>query len=101
MAVKTKLADILAEKGLPINFQFGGEAPEEMTAREVTKEPSPRANRLRDIYYDTLSTANTEFPYWYTRRWNELEGEVDVVRRAESLKAAFSHLHQILSLVRN
>lgn len=92
MAVKTKLADILAEKGLPINFQFGGEAPEEMIAREVTKEPSPRANRLRNIYYDTLSTANTEFPYWYTRRWNELEGEVDVVRRAEALKCAFSHL---------
>ncbi|MCM0647516.1 4-hydroxyphenylacetate decarboxylase large subunit [Clostridium swellfunianum] len=92
MAVKTKLADILAEKGLPINFQFGGEAPEEMISREVTKEPTPRANRLRDIYYDTLSTANTEFPYWYTRRWNELEGEVDVVRRAEALKCAFSHL---------
>lgn len=92
MDTKTKLADILAEKGLPINFQFGGEAPKELIEREVKKEPSPRAKRLRDIYYDTLSTANTEFPYWYTRRWNELEGEVDVVRRAEALKCAFSHL---------
>jgi 4-hydroxyphenylacetate decarboxylase large subunit len=92
MDTKTKLADILAEKGLPINFQFGGKAPEEMVEREVKKEPSPRAKRLREIYYDTLSTANTEFPYWYNRRWNELEGEVDVVRRAEALKTAFSHL---------
>ncbi|WP_252229681.1 4-hydroxyphenylacetate decarboxylase large subunit [Clostridium sp. ZBS15] len=92
MNKKVKLADILAEKGLPINFQFGGDAPEEMTTREVQKEPTPRAKRLREIYYDTLSTANTEFPYWYNRRWNELEGEVDIVRRAESLKCAYSHL---------
>ncbi|MEG1255205.1 4-hydroxyphenylacetate decarboxylase large subunit [Clostridium sp.] len=92
MAIKTKLADILAEKGLPINNQFGGRAPEGLMAREIKAEPSPRAKRLRDIYYDTLSSANTEFPYWYNRRWNELEGEVDVVRRAESLKCAFSHL---------
>ena len=92
MATKTKLADILAEKGIPINNQFGGKAPEGLTRREIKVEPSPRAKRLRDIYYDTLSSANTEFPYWYNRRWNELEGEVDVVRRAESLKCAFSHL---------
>lgn len=92
MAIKTKLADILAEKGLPINNQFGGKAPEGLTGREVKVEPTPRAKRLRDIYYDTLSSANTEFPYWYNRKWNELEGEVDVVRRAEALKCAFSHL---------
>lgn len=89
---KKKLADILAAKGLPINFQFGGKAPDEMVLREVNKEPSARAKKLRDIYYQTLSTANTEFPYWYNRRWNELEGEIDVVRRAEALKTAFSHL---------
>ncbi|MBU3129781.1 4-hydroxyphenylacetate decarboxylase large subunit [Clostridium tagluense] len=92
MAIKTKLADILAEKGIPINNQFGGKAPEGLMGREIKMEPSPRSKRLRDIYYDTLSSANTEFPYWYSRRWNELEGEVDVVRRAESLKCAFSHL---------
>ena len=92
MANKTKLSDILAEKGLPINFQYGGKAPEELTGREVKKQPGQRAKKLRDIYYNTLSTANTEFPYWYTRKWNEQEGEVDVIRRAESLKCAFSHL---------
>lgn len=92
MSVKKKLADILAGKGLPINFQAGGTAPEELVDREVKKEPSERAKKLRDIYYNTLSSTNTEFPYWYTRRWNELEGEVNVVRRAEALKCAFSHL---------
>lgn len=92
MSVKTKLADILAAKGLPINFQAGGTAPEELVDREVKKEPTERAKKLRDIYYNTLSSTNTEFPYWYTRRWNELEGEVNVVRRAEALKCAFSHL---------
>lgn len=92
MGRETKLADILAAKGLPINFQAGGKAPEEMVDREVKKEPTLRAKRLRDIYYDTLSSANTEFPYWYTRRWNELEGEVNIIRRAEALKCAFSHL---------
>ncbi|MBM7871150.1 4-hydroxyphenylacetate decarboxylase large subunit [Clostridium pascui] len=92
MSVKTKLADILAAKGLPINFQAGGTAPEELVDREVKKEPTERAKKLRDIYYNTLSSTNTEFPYWYTRRWNELEGEVNVIRRAEALKCAFSHL---------
>lgn len=92
MSIKTKLADILAAKGLPINFQAGGTAPEELVDREVKKEPTERAKKLRDIYYNTLSSTNTEFPYWYTRRWNELEGEVNVIRRAEALKCAFSHL---------
>lgn len=92
MIRETKLAEILAAKGLPINFQAGGKAPEEMVDREIKKEPTPRAKRLRNIYYDTLSSANTEFPYWYNRRWNELEGEVTIVRRAEALKCAYSHL---------
>lgn len=92
MSVNKKLVEILREKGLPVNFQSGGEAPEGLTGREVKKKPSERAARLRDIYYGTLSSIDTEFPYWYTRRWNELEGEVAVVRRASALKSAFSHL---------
>ncbi|QZY55296.1 4-hydroxyphenylacetate decarboxylase large subunit [Crassaminicella profunda] len=96
MGTKKKLADILAAKGLPINFQAGGNAPEKMIDREVQKEPTERAKKLRDIYYDTLSSANTEFPYWYTRKWDELEGEVAVVRRAEALKCAFSHLTPVI-----
>ncbi len=92
MSVNKKLLEILKEKGVPVNFQSGGQAPDGLTQREVKKQPSARAAKLRDIYYATLSTVDTEFPYWYTRRWNELEGEVAVVRRAEALKSAFSHL---------
>lgn len=92
MSNKTKLAEILAEKGLPIDFQYGGSAPDEIVDREINKEPSPRAKKLRDIYYQTLSSADTEFSYWFTRRWNELEGEITVIRKAESLKFAFSHI---------
>ncbi|WP_202300711.1 4-hydroxyphenylacetate decarboxylase large subunit [Dryocola clanedunensis] len=54
--------------------------------------PHPRAKALRDIYFKTLSSVDTEFPYWYTRRWDELADDVTIVRRAEALKCAFSHL---------
>lgn len=96
MAVKTKLEDILAEKGIPINFQYGGKAPEEMVDREIQKEPTPRVKKLRDLYFQTLSSASMEFTYWYTRRYQELDGEISVVRRAEALKCAFSHLTPVI-----
>jgi 4-hydroxyphenylacetate decarboxylase large subunit len=87
-----KLAEVLEQSGIPINFQAGGKAPETITDREVKKEPSPRAKKLRDLYFQTLSSATNEFPYWYTRKYTELEGEIPVVRRAAALKEAFSHL---------
>ncbi len=87
-----KLAEVLEQSGIPINFQAGGEAPEKIVDREVSKEPSTRVRRLRDLYLQTLSSATNEFPYWYTRKYGELEGEIPVVRRAAALKAAFSHL---------
>ncbi len=37
-----------------------------------------------------------EFPYWYSRRWFELEGEIQIIRRAEALKSAFSHLTPVI-----
>lgn len=89
---KMKLEDILASKGLSINCQSGGESPDAMVDREIKKQPTPRAQKLRDIYYNTLSTTDMEFPYWYNRKWKELDGEVTVVRRAKALKEAFSHL---------
>ncbi|WFD09330.1 4-hydroxyphenylacetate decarboxylase large subunit [Tepidibacter hydrothermalis] len=89
---KMKLEDILASKGLSINYQSGGNAPDDMVDREIKKEPTDRAKKLRDIYYNTLSTTDIEFPYWYNRKWKELDGEVTVVRRARALKEAFSHL---------
>lgn len=93
MATKrAKLEEILAEKGMPINFQYGGKAPEQMVGREVKKQPCPRVKKLKDLYFQTLSSATVEFPYWYTRKYQELEGEIPVVRRAAALKHAFSHL---------
>ena len=86
------LADILQEKGIPISFEYGGKSPDEMVSREIQKEPTPRAKKMRDLYFDTLSSATVEFPYWYTRKYEELEHEIPVVRRAEALKCAFSHL---------
>lgn len=51
-----------------------------------------RAGRLRQQYFDTLSTASLEFPYWYTRKYDEQEGEIPVVRRAKALRCAFSNI---------
>ena len=87
-----KLVDILAEKGMSLNLQYGGDAPESLVDREVHKEPFPRSKKLMDQYLSTLSSVNVEFPYWYTRKYQEVEFEVPAVRRAMSLKHAFSHI---------
>jgi 4-hydroxyphenylacetate decarboxylase large subunit len=73
-------------------FQFGERATEGITKREIEREPSTRVKAIRDLYFATKSSVSMEFPYWYTRRWTELEGEIPIIRRAEALKAAFSHL---------
>ena len=86
------LAEVLEQSGTPIRLQAGGKAPDTAVDREVKKEPCPRAKKLRDLYFQTLSSATNEFPYWYTRKYFELDGEVPVVRRAAALKEAFSHL---------
>ena len=86
------LAEALEQSGTPIQLQAGGKAPDPVVDREVKKEPCPRAKKLRDLYFQTLSSATNEFPYWYTRKYFELDGEVPVVRRAAALKEAFSHL---------
>ena len=86
------LTDVLEQSGIPIQLQAGGAAPEAVVDREVKKQPSPRARKLRDLYFSTLSSASNEFPYWYTRKYAELDGEIPVVRRAAALKEAFSHL---------
>lgn len=91
-----RLVDILAEKGISMNLQYGGEAPTEMVEREVKKEPFPRTKKLRDQYFRTLSSVSMEFPYWYTRKYQELEHEIPVVRRAAALKHAFSHITPVI-----
>ncbi len=87
-----KLSQVMEESGIPLHFQACGVASEKVIDREVKREPCPRAKRLRDLYYQTLSSATNEFPYWYTRQYKTLDGEVPVVRRALALKCAFSHL---------
>src|SRR5512139_41694 len=85
------LADILREKGIPIENYYGAEY-QGVTDREVLNEPTPRAKKLMDIYLNSLSSVNVEFPYWYTREWVKWENDVPIIRRAKSLKAAFGHM---------
>jgi 4-hydroxyphenylacetate decarboxylase large subunit len=87
-----KFSRVLEESGIPLSFQACGTAPEKVIDREEHREPCPRAKKLRDLYYQTYSSATNEFPYWYTRKYMELDNEVPVVRRALALKCAFSHL---------
>lgn len=84
--------DVMASAGIPMDFESGGQSPKEITDREIKREPHERVKKIRDIFMDTLSTADNEFPYWYTRVYMENDSEIPVVRRAKALKAAFSHL---------
>lgn len=86
-----KLKEVLADAGVSMDFEVGGHAPKNLVDREIKKAPHPRVEKLRDIFMQTLSSANNEFPYWYTREYFQHDNEVPVVRRAMALKAAFSH----------
>jgi 4-hydroxyphenylacetate decarboxylase large subunit len=85
------LADILKEKGIPIEYRYGEEFAG-VAEREVKYDPTPRAGKLMDIYLNALSSVNVEFPYWYTREWKKWENDIPFIRRAKAMKAAFSHL---------
>jgi 4-hydroxyphenylacetate decarboxylase large subunit len=85
---EAKIKSILSAKGIDA-ARYSNKSEEK---EETRKEPTPRANALRDIFYHTLGTADMEFPYWYNRKWKELDGEVTVVRRAKALKEAFSRI---------
>lgn len=91
-----KLSQVLEESGLSLGLQACGRAPEDVTPRETAGEPVSRAKKLRDLYYNCYSSASNEFPYWYTRKYAEHDGEVPVVRRALALKHAFSHLTPVI-----
>lgn len=90
------LKEVLAQAGIPMDFQAGGRSPEGLTDREVRREPHPRVKRLKEVFMQTLSSAENEFPYWYTREFALHDGEIPVVRRAMALKAAFSHLTPVI-----
>ena len=81
------------DQGIADVYNYYGVKPEGVIQdRDAKMEPSARVEKLRQLYFETKSSASVEFPYWYTRRWDELEGEVPIIRRAEALKAGFSHL---------
>jgi 4-hydroxyphenylacetate decarboxylase large subunit len=71
---------------------YGTKPIGEIEQREGKKNPTPRAEKSRQMYFETKSSASVEFPYWYTRKWEALEGDVQIIRRAESLKSGFEHL---------
>ncbi len=79
------------------SMNYYGHKPEQQIAsREKKPEPTPRAQAARELYFSAKSSASMEFPYWYTRRWEELEGEIPIIRRAEALKAGFEHLTPVI-----
>ncbi len=91
-----KLKEVLEDAGIAMDFTACGCPPAELVDREVNLEPHPRAGKLRDIYMQTLSSADNEFPYWYTREYVLHDNDVPVVRRARALKSAFSHLTPVI-----
>ena len=91
-----KLKEVLVEAGIPMDFESGGHSPAALTDREVNREPHARVKKLKEVFMQTLSSANNEFPYWYSREYFQNDSEIPVVRRAKALKAAFSHLTPVI-----
>jgi 4-hydroxyphenylacetate decarboxylase large subunit len=75
---------------------FGHKPLQNIEDRESKPQPTMRAIKARELYFSAKSSASMEFPYWYTRRWSETEGEIPVVRRAEALKEGFEHLTPVI-----
>lgn len=88
--------EVLADAGVSMDFVACGTPPDEVVDREIKREPHPSAKALRDLFYDALSCAESEFPYWYSREYFANDLEVPVVRRAKALKCAFSHLTPVI-----
>jgi 4-hydroxyphenylacetate decarboxylase large subunit len=86
-----KLKEVLADAGISMDYESGGKSPAALTDREIMPNCHPRVQKLKDIFMQTLSSANSEFPYWYTREFVLHDGEIPVIRRAMALKSAFSH----------
>lgn len=46
---------------------------------------------MNNLFYQAYSSASTEFPYWYTRKFAECDGNVPEVRCAKALACAYAH----------
>lgn len=96
---KKKLADILAEKGLGLNYKYGGDGTEsnEIIEREdLGYKPTPRAEKLANMYYDAKASASLEFTYLYMRKFEELDGHIQMIRRARAMAYAFAHTTPVI-----
>jgi 4-hydroxyphenylacetate decarboxylase large subunit len=90
-----ELEDVI--QGPTDSFNYYGHKPsQDIEEREKKSAPTSRARLARELYFQAKSSASMEFPYWYTRRWEELDGEIPIIRRAESLKAGFEHLSPVI-----
>lgn len=78
-----------------INY-YGQKPLGNIEIREPKRSPGDRANKARELYFEAKSSASVEFPYWYTRRWEELEGEISIVRRGAAMKSGFEHLSPVI-----
>lgn len=79
------------------SLNYFGTCPDgDIQEREIRKNPCPRVEKIRRLYLETKSSASVEFPYWYTRRWEEIDGEVTIIRRAEALKSGFEHTTPVI-----
>jgi 4-hydroxyphenylacetate decarboxylase large subunit len=93
--VGKRLEEILAEQGMSMGFVYG--APEgintdEIVDREIKLESMERTKGLMALYLSAMCSSDTEFPYWYSRAYEEADGEVQEVRRAKALACAFAHI---------
>ncbi len=92
--VGRRLEEILKEKGVPMGFIYGapeGEEWNEIVDREIKLEPMERTKGLMSLFYQAFSSADMEFPYWYSRQFAESDGDVIEVRRAKALACAYAH----------
>lgn len=92
MAISKKVLEVLQERESAHHNKYAAKRQGIFTDREIKKAPTPRTKKLLELYYATLSSIDTEFSYWYTRKWDELDGDIPTIKRAEALKSAFSHL---------
>ena len=76
--------------------RYGDVTDNKVMPREIVKKPTKRAEAQRNLYFNAKSSASIEFPYWYTRKWEETDGDITIVRRAEALKAGFEHLTPVV-----
>lgn len=91
-----RLTEILEEKGQGLNFRYGGDGSIDRSVihdrEDLGYKPSDRAEALLDDYYAALASTTTDWQYNFTRKWQELEGDLTILRRAKAQAYAFAHL---------